>query len=45
VVYVSLHPPEKGDTEVCPANEWRLDLKELEEKITAKTKMIVLNTP
>lgn len=44
-VYVSLHPPEKGDTQVCPASEWKLDLKELEEKITSKTKMIVVNTP
>jgi kynurenine aminotransferase len=45
VVYVSLHPPKKGDTEVCPASEWTLDLKQLEAAITEKTKMIVLNTP
>ncbi|KAF8539900.1 pyridoxal phosphate-dependent transferase [Trichophaea hybrida] len=45
VVYVSLHPPEKGDTETCPASEWTLDLKALEDKITKKTRMIVINTP
>lgn len=41
IVYVPLHPPEKGDTEVCPASEWRLDLDELQKAITSKTRMIV----
>jgi bifunctional pyridoxal-dependent enzyme with beta-cystathionase and maltose regulon repressor activities len=41
VVYVPLHPPAKGDTEVCPASEWRLDLGELERAVTDKTRMIV----
>lgn len=45
VKYVALHPPEKGDSEVCPASDWRLDLKELEATITSKTRMIVINTP
>lgn len=45
IKYVALHPPEKGDTEVCPASDWRLDLKELEAAITSKTRMIVVNTP
>ncbi|KAA8901376.1 pyridoxal phosphate-dependent transferase [Sphaerosporella brunnea] len=45
VVYVSLHPPAKGDTEVCAASEWTLDQKQLEAAVTEKTKMIVLNTP
>lgn len=45
IKYVTLHPPEKGDTEVCPASDWRLDLKELEAAITSKTRMIVINTP
>ncbi|KAL7272382.1 arylformamidase [Rhizina undulata] len=44
-VYVPLHPPVKGDTEVCPAGDWRLDLKELERAITDKTRMIVINSP
>jgi bifunctional pyridoxal-dependent enzyme with beta-cystathionase and maltose regulon repressor activities len=41
IVYVPLHPPAKGDTEICPASEWKLDLKELEAAITDKTRMIV----
>ncbi|KAL0640728.1 arylformamidase [Maublancomyces gigas] len=45
IKYVTLHPPEKGDTEVCPASDWKLDLKELEATITSKTRMIVINTP
>lgn len=44
-VYISLHPPAKGDTQTCPASDWKLDLKELEAAITKKTRMIVLNTP
>ncbi|KAI9298576.1 PLP-dependent transferase [Neoconidiobolus thromboides FSU 785] len=28
-----------------PASSWKLDLKELESKITPKTKMIIVNTP
>lgn len=45
MVYIRLHPPEKGDTEICPASQWRLDMKELEDVITEKTRMIVINTP
>lgn len=41
IVYVSLHPPEKGDTEVCSADQWRLDLGELEKAFSDKTRMIV----
>ena len=41
VVYVPLHPPEKGASEVCPASEWRLDLEELMAKVSDKTRMIV----
>lgn len=41
IVYVSLHPPEKGDTEVCSADQWRLDLGELEKAFSNKTRMIV----
>ena len=41
VVYVPLHPPEKGASEVCPASEWRLDLEELRAKVTDRTRMIV----
>ncbi|TGZ79796.1 PLP-dependent transferase [Ascodesmis nigricans] len=45
IVYVSLHPPEKGDTQVCSADEWKLDLGELEAAFTEKTRMIVINSP
>lgn len=45
VVYVSLQPPEKGDTETCPASQWTLDLSDLEQKITDKTRMIIVNSP
>jgi len=45
VVYVPLHPPEKGDTDTVSASEWTLDLSELEAAITPRTKMVVLNTP
>ncbi|KAF8456032.1 pyridoxal phosphate-dependent transferase [Kalaharituber pfeilii] len=45
LVYVPLHPPKKGATEVCPASEWKLNIDELKAKITEKTRMIVLNTP
>lgn len=45
VVYVPLHPPKKGATEVCPASEWRLNLDELRAKVTDKTRMIVCFFP
>ncbi|CAZ84130.1 unnamed protein product [Tuber melanosporum] len=45
VVYVPLHPPAKGDTEVCSSNDWTLDLAELERAITEKTRMVVINNP
>lgn len=45
VVYVPLHPPEKGAVENCPASDWKLDVEELRSKVTDKTKMIVINTP
>ncbi|KAI5799968.1 pyridoxal phosphate-dependent transferase [Geopyxis carbonaria] len=45
VRYVSLHPPEKGDSEICPASEWRLNMDELEAAFTDKTRMMVINSP
>lgn len=45
IVYVPLHPPEKGAVENCSAKEWHLDINELKSKVTDKTKMIVINTP
>lgn len=41
IKYVPMHPPPKGDTEICSAAEWKLDMEELEKAITAKTRMIV----
>lgn len=41
VVYVPLHPPRNGATDVCPESEWTLNIEELKAKITNKTKMIV----
>ncbi|TGZ61375.1 hypothetical protein CRM22_008019 [Opisthorchis felineus] len=40
-VYVALRPTPDART----SNDWKLDLKELESKVTRKTKMIILNTP
>lgn len=45
VVYVPIHPPKDCDTTVSSANNWYIDFNELEQAITPKTKMIVLNTP
>ncbi|ODQ68597.1 PLP-dependent transferase [Nadsonia fulvescens var. elongata DSM 6958] len=45
VVYVPLHPPADAAFKTSSAANWSLDVKELENAITAKTKMIVINTP
>lgn len=45
VVYVPLHPPKNGATQTTSAGEWTVDMKELESKITPRTRMIVINTP
>lgn len=45
VVYVPYHPPKDCDTRTSSANDWYIDFAELEQAITSKTKMIVLNTP
>lgn len=45
VVYVPMHPPKTGDTKTSSAAGWTIDFAELENAITPKTKMIVLNTP
>ncbi|OTA22438.1 hypothetical protein BTJ68_14690 [Hortaea werneckii EXF-2000] len=45
VVYVPLHPPKDGATKTTSAGDWTLDMKELESKITDKTRMMVVNTP
>ncbi|OAQ96622.1 hypothetical protein LLEC1_06932, partial [Akanthomyces lecanii] len=45
IVYVPLHPPAAGATTTSSAADWTVDFEELERAITAKTKMIVINTP
>ncbi|KAI6856020.1 hypothetical protein KC323_g8069 [Hortaea werneckii] len=45
VVYVPLQPPKDGATKTTSAGDWTLDMKELESKITDKTRMMVINTP
>ena len=43
--YVPLQPPSNGATQKTSAADWTLDLKALENAITPKTRMIVLNSP
>ena len=38
---VQLHPPAHAATAISKADEWRLDMKELEDAITLKTKILV----
>ncbi|GAM86275.1 hypothetical protein ANO11243_042870 [Dothideomycetidae sp. 11243] len=45
VVYVPLQPPKEGATRTTSASEWILDIKALENAITDKTRMLVLNSP
>ena len=43
-VYCPIRP--KGDiSKDMAASEWKIDIKELESKITPRSKIIVLNTP
>jgi len=43
-VYCPIRP--KGDiSKDMSASEWKIDIKELESKITPRSKIIVLNTP
>ncbi|ODV89988.1 hypothetical protein CANCADRAFT_31087, partial [Tortispora caseinolytica NRRL Y-17796] len=44
-VYVPLHPPADAQKRVHSAGEWSIDFKELEDAITPRTRMIVLNSP
>ncbi|ODV97051.1 hypothetical protein PACTADRAFT_48822 [Pachysolen tannophilus NRRL Y-2460] len=45
VVYVPLHPPSDFNKRTVKGSEWEINWNELENAITSKTKMIVLNTP
>ena len=44
-VYVPLHPPPNGAIKTTSAAEWTVDMRELEAAITARTRMIILNSP
>lgn len=45
VKYVPLHPPKDDSERTHSAAEWTIDFEELENTITSKTKIIVINTP
>ncbi|KXX82313.1 putative kynurenine--oxoglutarate transaminase BNA3 [Madurella mycetomatis] len=45
IVYVPMHPPKNGGVKTHSAGEWTIDFDELEQAITPRTKMLVLNTP
>lgn len=45
VVSVPLQPPKSGMTKTHSAGDWTLDIAAFRDAITAKTKMLVLNTP
>ncbi len=45
VVYVPLHPPSEGALRSSSANNWTLNMSELEAAITPQTRMIVINSP
>lgn len=42
---VPLRPPPHAATSVSLANEWRFDIKELEEAISPKTRLLVSASP
>jgi len=43
--YVPLAPPSAGSTHRTSAADWTIDMQALQEAITPKTRMIVLNSP
>ncbi|KAJ5525874.1 kynurenine aminotransferase [Penicillium frequentans] len=45
VRYVPMKPPIDGATRTSSAAEWNIDFQELENSISSRTKMIVINTP
>ncbi|RAH58572.1 PLP-dependent transferase [Aspergillus piperis CBS 112811] len=42
---VPLRSPAKADIAICSSSEWTINFVELEQSITSRTKMIVINTP
>ena len=41
VRYVPIHPPAGADSAVVSGNEWSVDMRELENAISSRTKMLV----
>ncbi|OQV15829.1 Kynurenine--oxoglutarate transaminase 3 [Hypsibius exemplaris] len=44
-VFVPLHPPKTKTDGMTKSADWTLDMRELEDHFTSKTRMIILNTP
>ncbi|OAV86915.1 hypothetical protein PTTG_09745 [Puccinia triticina 1-1 BBBD Race 1] len=44
-VYVPLRPPPSAGTQNVSSKEWTLDIDELRAALTAKSKVIIINTP
>ena len=42
--FVPIHPPEFAGTQTVQSDDWKVDMKELEDAITPKTKMMVGTT-
>ncbi|KAL8766383.1 MAG: hypothetical protein Q9209_006817 [Squamulea sp. 1 TL-2023] len=42
---VALHPPQKTGATWTSADDWRLDIEELRNAISPRTKMLIINTP
>jgi kynurenine aminotransferase len=45
IVYCPLKPSRKSYSSNIPASEWKLDMHELESKITKNSKVLLFNTP
>jgi kynurenine aminotransferase len=43
--YVPLRPPKAASTNTVSGNDWTIDINELKQAVTTKTKMIYLNNP
>ncbi len=41
VRYIPIHPPAGADSAATNGNEWTVDIQELEDAISSKTKMVV----
>lgn len=44
-MFVPIRAPERADTDIVSASEWKVHLEDLEAAVTPHTKVILLNTP